>query len=144
MTMHRRTEELQDRLARRLAERLQECADQLPPHVEERLKVARYQAMQRHVHLKAATSTRASSLTLGQKLVQWLDDQAWFIPVASALPILLLVAGLVLIQYDFNVEQINATAEVDGEILVDSLPPEAYSDSGFAQFLRQPAQAEVQ
>jgi hypothetical protein len=57
--------------------------------------------------------------------------------VASVLPLLLLVLGLMLIQHLHNQAEIHAAAEVDAALLADDLPPEAYSDPGFVVFLKQ-------
>jgi hypothetical protein len=43
-----------------------------------------------------------------------------------------------LIQQRYTEEQISAAAEVDAALLVDELPPQAYSDPGFVEFLRTP------
>jgi len=45
----------------------------------------------------------------------------------------------VLIQQQAGLEQVHAAAEVDALILADDLPPDAYVDPGFAQFLREPS-----
>ena len=56
--------------------------------------------------------------------------------LASALPLVVLVAGLVLIQHHHDLEQITAAAEIDSALLADELPPAAYRDPGFSEFLR--------
>jgi hypothetical protein len=56
--------------------------------------------------------------------------------LASALPLVVLVAGLVLIQQYHDREQITAAAEIDSALLADELPPAAYGDPGFSEFLR--------
>jgi len=35
-----------------------------------------------------------------------------------------------------EVEQVHAAAEVDSQLLADALPPSAYTDPGFAEYLR--------
>jgi hypothetical protein len=56
--------------------------------------------------------------------------------LGSALPLALLLAGLLLMQRGQVNEQIAAAAEVDTALLSDSLPPAAFSDPGFAEFIR--------
>jgi hypothetical protein len=73
------------------------------------------------------------SIALGQSPSGWLR-------LASALPLMLLVLGLVLIQHLHNQAEIHAAAEVDAALLADDLPPEAYGDPGFVAFLKQPQQ----
>jgi hypothetical protein len=58
--------------------------------------------------------------------------------MASALPLVLLVGGLVLIQERQYQQQIETAAEIDTALLSDNLPPDAYSDPGFVEFLRSP------
>lgn len=66
-----------------------------------------------------------------------LDDSptSWGWRLASALPILALLAGLWGIQRYFHHEQVQAATEVDMALLTDDLPPAAYSDPGFTEFL---------
>jgi len=43
---------------------------------------------------------------------------------------------LLLIDDHYTRAQIEAAAEVDSALLADDLPPEAYSDPGFVEYLR--------
>ena len=52
------------------------------------------------------------------------------------LPLLVLVAGLVMIDNWAVREQVLAAAEIDAQLLADDLPPAAYSDPGFGEYLR--------
>lgn len=67
-----------------------------------------------------------------------LDDSptSWGWRLASALPVIALVAGLWGIHRYYVQEQVQAAADVDTALLADDLPPSAYSDPGFAEFLR--------
>jgi hypothetical protein len=47
-----------------------------------------------------------------------------------------LLAGLVLIERHYTRSQIDVAAEIDAAILADDLPPEAYRDRGFVEFLK--------
>jgi hypothetical protein len=58
--------------------------------------------------------------------------------VASVLPLLALVGGLLLIDRLQTDAQISVAAEVDAALLADTLPPTAYSDVGFVEFLKTP------
>jgi Protein of unknown function (DUF3619) len=60
----------------------------------------------------------------------------WGWKLASALPVLALLAGLWGIQAYFRAEKIQAATDVDMALLTDDLPPAAYADPGFAEFLR--------
>jgi hypothetical protein len=60
----------------------------------------------------------------------------WFQRAAGLLPLVVLVAGLFAIDNRTTREQVVAAAEIDSQLLADQLPPAAYSDPGFAEFLR--------
>jgi hypothetical protein len=60
----------------------------------------------------------------------------WWLRLSALLPLALLLAGLMLIDHNYSRAQIEATAEVDAAILADDLPPEAYGDAGFLEYLR--------
>jgi len=70
----------------------------------------------------------AASLALGKR--------SWFNRVASILPLVVLAAGLVLLHSFQTDRRASELAEVDAELLTDDLPPAAYADPGFVQFLR--------
>jgi hypothetical protein len=62
----------------------------------------------------------------------------WWTRMASVLPLVTLVLGLFLIDQWHDRAQISAAADVDSALLADDLPPDAYSDPGFAEFLKSP------
>ena len=63
---------------------------------------------------------------------------SWWLRLASALPLVALIGGLVLIQQQHLHQQIAAAAEIDTDLLTDALPPTAYGDAGFVEFLKAP------
>ena len=67
-----------------------------------------------------------------------LDDAppSWAWRMASALPLLVLLAGLWGINHWYQQEQVEAAANVDLALLSDDLPPAAYADPGFEEYLR--------
>jgi len=67
-----------------------------------------------------------------------LDDGpvAWGWRLASALPVLALVAGLWGVHAYKTEEKVQAAAEIDTALLTDDLPPDAYADAGFSEYLR--------
>ena len=130
---------LEARLAGRLASALTQSSTTLPHDITERLRVARGQAMARArpvrqlqaapAELRTADATAAVRGRPGSPsgLPQWL---------AALMPLALLLAGLVLIG-QLNVrEQIKVAADIDSQLLADDLPPAAYADPGFVQYLR--------
>lgn len=125
------------RLGVRLASVL--SAPALPHDVSERLRVAREQALAR-----AREVRRAAPAGAGSPLVAISGNGAgllggfvpWWQRAASVLPLIVLVAGLVAIDQYALREQVMIAADIDAQILSDDLPPAAYSDPGFAEFLR--------
>jgi hypothetical protein len=59
----------------------------------------------------------------------------WWGRLASALPLVLLVVGLVTIHTLRNEQFAGELAAVDAALLADDLPPSAYADPGFARFV---------
>jgi hypothetical protein len=116
--------------------RLSEGAETLPHDVSERLKAARAQALTRR---KIVNQQTAGIVTLsGGELTLNLggrEDGVWN-RIASLLPLLALIAGLISIGVMQDELRASEVAEVDAELLTDELPPSAYVDPGFAQYLR--------
>lgn len=141
-----RDAELDARVARyglRVAARLADQTDAFPQDIVERLRFAREQAVERsRAARKAARIQSAPSVVagVGGSLALTADPGeggGWF-KFAGWVPICLLLAGLLLIQDRYQHEQVEAAAEIDTELLADDLPPRAYSDPGFNEFLKSP------
>ena len=127
----------QDRFGRQVAARLTLGAAELPYEVAERLRAARTQAMGRRKPLSAQVAPSVVSAGGGVAILGGRDQGvSWWNRIASALPLLVLAAGLVTIHVVQNEQRANEVAEVDAAILTDDLPPSAYTDPGFAQFLK--------
>ncbi len=126
----------EDRLGQNIAARLSSAADCLPHDISERLKVARMQALTVrkvvNVHATPAASTQGGVITLHMGG----GDRSLWIRIASLLPLLALIAGLLSIAVIAEDKRVDEIAEIDAELLTDELPPDAYTDPGFAQFLR--------
>lgn len=131
-------EALEARLAQRIAARLNEQAARLPPDLSERLRVAREQAVQRARQVRQTAAVPATVLAGRRGAAVLGAPPPWWVRIASVLPLLLLVIGLVLIQQAHQRAEIRAAAEVDAALLTDDLPPSAYGDPGFVAFLTQP------
>jgi hypothetical protein len=131
---------LEARFGLRVAALLEE-GSRLSDHVvDERLRVAREQAMARARAARAVvTASETSVVAVGGGGVATLSlggSPRWWFRLASALPLLLLIAGLVMIDDYLTRQQMQATAEFDNALLADDLPPAAYSDPAFVEFLR--------
>jgi hypothetical protein len=127
-------EALEVRFARRVTAALDE--QELGHDIGQRLRVAREQAVSRARHARAAALAPAILPTGGGSVA--LGGPPWWLRLASLAPLLVLTAGLVLIERLNNHEQIYAAAEIDAVLLADELPPSAYSDPGFGEFLKLP------
>lgn len=129
-------EAIEARVALRLAGRLSESTQQLPHDISERLRVARERAVQharqaRHAAAPVVVGHAGGAAIFGATPI-WLR-------LASLMPLIVLVVGLVLIQQYHDYEQIVVAAEIDAALLTDELPPTAYGDPGFAEYLRSAA-----
>lgn len=127
---------LQARVGTRLASRLSEHSQQLPHDVSERLRFARELALQRAQQARSAAAVGSVTVLSGRSAVLGLGGASWWVRLASVMPLIVLVGGLILIQQVHDRASIEAAAEVDAQLLSDSLPPAAYSDPGFAEYLR--------
>lgn len=149
---------LEDRIGHRLAMRLNDATQALPADISERLRFSRERALARARIAQAQTAvashsawlvagrplalaggTTAGSVgTIGGAAAGWqhLSGPGWSGRLASLLPLLILVLGFFVIQDALREIQIDAATEVDAALLSDDLPPQAYTDPGFAEFLR--------
>ena len=133
---------LEERFAARLASALTEYqASEMPADIEARLRFAHDRAM---VAARLAQAQRApTSAVLGTPggaavlgAAGGPSDLPWWLRLGSLLPFAVLLGGLLLIDNHYVRTQIDAAVEVDAAILVDALPPEAYRDQGFVEYLK--------
>jgi len=128
---------LQSRFGLRVAARLTERSQDLGADVGERLRFAREKALEQARASRAASTaptlgvTAAGAALLGR-------TGGWWVKLAAVLPALALIAGLLLIQQSQTNAEISVAAEIDAALLADDLPPKAYGDAGFAEFLKTP------
>lgn len=133
-------EAMQARLAYRVAGRLSEGAEALEADLSERLRFAREKALERARLARAAAPEAAPSVVSAGGAAALLGGGGgWWVKIASVLPLAALAAGLLLIEHLHTQSQIATAAAIDAELLVDDLPPAAYTDPGFAEFLKSPA-----
>jgi hypothetical protein len=123
---------LADQFGRAVAKRLSAGTDEMPYEVRERLRAARVRALESRRKPAAAPVVvgRGASATLA------LGERTWLNRIASILPLLVLAGGLVLIHTFQSDRRASELAEVDAALLTDDLPPAAYADPGFVQFLK--------
>lgn len=121
------------RFGARVAQRLSAGTQDLPHDIAERLRAGRAQALARRKLVQTRTVPAAASV--GRQGTLSLGG-GWWTRIASALPLVLLAAGLVAISMLQDDNRASEVAEVDAAILTGDLPPAAYTDPGFAQFLK--------
>ncbi len=137
---------LQGRLGTRLAAALGERAAALPHDITERLRVGREQAVARSsLTAGAPVASRGWAPGLvsvgvsgGASLAMGGSSFGWGWRFASVAPLLVLLFGLVFIEHVNQQEQVMAAADIDAVLLADDLPPDAYADPGFAEFMKSP------
>jgi len=131
-------EAMQARFARRVVARLSDGAGGLGGDVAERLRFGRERALERAaLARKTAASASPVGVTGGGGALLG-GGTGWWLRAASVLPLVALLVGLVLIQRWQTTAQITVAAEVDAALLADDLPPTAYRDAGFVEFLKTP------
>lgn len=124
-----------DHLGLQLARQLDAQAIALPHEVRERLRVARAQALAaqkqpwpaRQLQVQANGSLALTGAGPQRpRLWQWL---------AALLPLLVLLTAADLLVSQQHDERISDIATIDTQLLSDDIPPAAYADPGFMQFL---------
>lgn len=133
-------EQAADRIARRITARLSEAEALLPYEVTERLRASREQAvsMRRReasvlqLQSSSASSAQSGTLTLGSPE----ESGGWWRSLVSAIPVFALIAGVVIYNSDTEQSMLSEVTAVDTALLTDDLPPAAYADPGFIQYLK--------
>jgi hypothetical protein len=131
---------LEARFALRVAARLSDRTDALPHDITERLRSAREQALAKARPRLAMARPAIAVGTSGAAVLAARGGPAdsWWWRLSSLAPLALLIAGLVWVHEFHRSEEIVALAEVDAALLTDAVPPSAYADPGFAEFLKAP------
>ena len=135
-----------DRFALRLVARLDESTGDLPYDISERLRAARMQALDKRKRpvAVAVRPVGAEPMVLGAGHTATMgggggwgsEGGNWWRALVSAVPVAALLIGLFVVGVSQNEAGANEIAEVDAALLTDDLPPEAYTDPGFLQFLK--------
>lgn len=126
----------EDRFGFLVSARLSDAAQELPYDISERLRAARTRALasRKIAVIRTATNTTVSggvaTMTFGTERLSWWNR------IAAVLPLLALALGLIAISAIQNDNTAAELAEIDSALLTDDLPPAAYTDPGFAHFLK--------
>lgn len=121
-----------DQFGQRLSARLNSGAQNLDHDITQRLRVARELAvasLATQPGLVSASQRQGAVLSLGGPLGAWAK-------LSTLLPALVLLVGLFCIDAVQDQFRADELADVDLELLTAELPPVAYTDPGFVQFLR--------
>lgn len=128
---------LQNRFALKAASYLSAGAAALPYDISERLRAARVQAVSTRKIARVQTTGHVISNGRAAVLGWGSDDGLnWWSRIASVMPLIALVIGLLTINSVQNENRAQEVAEVDAALLTDELPPAAFADPGFVQFLK--------
>ena len=132
-----RVDILQDRFAFKTVSYLSASASELPHDISERLRAARAQAVAKRKITKIQTAGSTVNLG-GSAAMTWgsSDGLGWWGRIGSVMPLIALVVGLLTINSIQSDNRAQEIAEIDSALLTDDLPPAAFSDPGFLQFLK--------
>jgi len=120
----------EDQFGRHVARRLTAGNLDLPHDISERLRAARVQAVARRKMVPLQTAPVIVNSGGGALLGNW-----WH-RVGALIPLVALVVGLVAIRTTQENNHAREEAEVDAALLTGDLPPSAFTDPGFTQFLK--------
>ena len=136
-SLQNRSDILQDRFALKATSYLSAGTADMPYDISERLRAARVQAVSKR---KIAKTRIATSVVNGggSAALTWGTDDglSWWSRIGSVLPLVALVVGLLTINSIQTDNRAQEIAEVDAALLIDELPPAAFADPGFVQFLK--------
>lgn len=138
-------EHAMDVLGQRVAKRLDEGLDNIHPDISARLRFAREQALV--VRRGAVLEMLPTTARVGAKTLVLAGENGNEVPRGSGdlgktrgififLLVMSLLAAFVGVEHTTRTEFEKEILEVDSALLIDALPPAAYTDPGFAQYLR--------
>ena len=132
-----RADILQDRFALKTVSYLSTGAADLSHDISERLRAARAQAVSKRKIAKVQTAGNVVNMG-GSTALSWgsSDGLGWWGRIGSVMPLIALVVGMLTINSVQSDNRAQEVAEVDAALLTDALPPAAFSDPGFVQFLK--------
>lgn len=128
----------EQRIAYLVRQALEESSEHLPYRVTQRLERSRMAALERLPQMGTATQF----MTLGGGMASLTPDRrpsVWMRFLSTALPILIVAAGLYGIALWTDAEDAAETADIDAELVLgadDDVPVSALADKGFGVFIR--------
>ena len=131
----------QDQFAKSLIARLNTAAQNTSPDIAERLRFARERALEAQKVTQTQTAWSLAPQASGSAVLGG-GDFNLFSRLGMIVPLIALVVGLIAIHQLQNDYRAKEVADVDAALLTDDLPPAAYADQGFGQFLKLQTQSE--
>lgn len=122
-------------LASRICAVLDESAAQLDLNVQKRLANARDLALAQIKTAPAGVTVAETELAMAGGPGFDRPGFSWRQRFGLALPVVLLVAGLIGLYEWQQAQRMSELADIDAAVLSDDLPLNAYLDKGFGQFL---------
>jgi hypothetical protein len=137
---------LEARFGLRVSARLHQGSQDVGHDISERLRVARETAVVRARHAQRLAAPKSAVVVAHHGGTATLSGggDSWWVRLSALAPLVVLLAGLLFIHEWQRLEQIDATAELDAALLSDDLPPAAYTDPGFVEFLSNPGSTSAQ
>ncbi len=121
----------EERYAYRIRQALNHGLKDITPTATRRLEAARHLALARQKQavgeLATASQGQGTAITLGNRSLPTLLKQI--------LPILALLLGMWISFYWHSLEYVTQLEDVDSALLTDDLPPEAFMDNDFLEWL---------
>ena len=129
----------EERFGKFIVAHLEFGKQQIPYEFSERLRAARTRALASRRVLQpvfvAATDLQLQAMALSECLFPSKAKEIYNMLV-SFIPLVCLAAGLMLLYEFHNDQSALELAEIDSALLIDDLPPQAYADPGFIDFLK--------
>jgi hypothetical protein len=127
-----------DSFGTRITVRLNDSVQNLPYEISERLRASRVQAVDKRKWVLAQSASgffingHVGVLSSGHNG----EHSSWWNRLGAVGLLLTLVLGLFAINIIQDELRIRELVDIDSALLTDDLPPAAYIDPGFAQFLK--------
>ncbi len=129
--------EKEDRFGWQVRQWLNRSAMEVTPSVQNRLELARKQALMRQRKASKRVNTVEPIMTSDRKSDLKGPFSGWFSGMGAAMPALAVAFGLFFLSDAQMNGEANRLAEIDSLVLGDELPISAYLDEGFSAYLKQ-------
>lgn len=129
----------EERYASRIRQALNHGLPDIPPAAARRLEAARHLALSRQKQAEPELALAGAGTWLGRQLFRTGAD---FAQIKPFLAIVALLTGMWLSFYWHSVQYVSEIEAVDLALLADDLPPEAFLDNEFIEWLKDDSAAD--